>query len=159
MRGVLIDPKLRRVQTVYDDFEQLNIILFNIQADLCKQVPLGKNHVMVVDDLGPFRKDQYWFGIKEWPTVAIAGRAVMLGIESNEGTVRPCQFPTDVVERLTRWFDDPREAEQLMPPTRIVENNKEREIPFEGFRTMDKVFVDRNGRTISYDPERTTATS
>jgi hypothetical protein len=113
---------------------------------------------MFVDEFGPFRKGQEWFGIKSVP-VSIAGKAVMLaGVEGGDARFGPCQFPIEIVQRLVTWFDNPLAAEALVPPTQVGHFTRagkrviDKEVPMAGFRTMDRVFLTRDGKVMSYDP-------
>jgi len=113
--------------------------------------------MMIVDEFGIFRADQHWFGLKGQP-VSIAGRGLVLGRpESEDGGFTPCQLGEKQVEDVIHWFDDPAEAEALVPPTLVTTKPGGRgkvleRIPAKGFRTMKKELVTREGKVIPYVP-------
>lgn len=155
MRAILINPLTRSVTRVLDEFNDQKILHFYLQASVATSFALGPGHQMIVDEFGPFRKQQLWFGIKGQP-VSIAGRGIILGHPvSPEDGFTSCQMDVGAVERTLRWFDDPAEAEALVPPSRITAGRLGKtleEVPFAGFRTMDKELIDRNGKVMVYDP-------
>jgi hypothetical protein len=158
MRAVIVDPHRRVIERTYDEFQDPRVLQFYIQSTTLTRTPLGPGHVLVLDEFGPYRKAQSWFGIVNMP-VSLAGKAVMLGVPANEDSqYAPCQYPEDAVRNLIRWFDNPAEAEALMPTTKLTTkpNGKGKVLKEEpmttAFRTMDRQFVTRDGKVSAYDP-------
>ncbi len=156
MRAILIDPMKRTVTRIYDSFEDINIIHYYLQAEVITRTMMGPTHFILLDEFGPMRKDQYWFGFNNIPGVSMAGRGLILALRDDDG-YGSCQFDLPVVERSISWFDDPKDAEALMPKARLTDNRGKMisTYDFDKFRTMDKVLVGRDGKVIAYDPERT----
>lgn len=155
MRAIVINPVARTVERVLDEFQDPKILMFHIQSVTLTHFSLGPTHSMFVDEFGMFRKDQHWFGLKGIP-VAVAGKGVILS-RAGPDEFGPCQMEVERVAATIAWYDDPREAEALVPPSRIYDKPGGRlikEAPADGFRTMDKEFVSRDGKVIPFDPTR-----
>jgi hypothetical protein len=154
MRAILVDPKRQAVQRLYDDFTNSLIVFHYLGTTVTTQITLGPTHTGILDEFGIFRKDQNWFGLHAEPNVALAGRMLILQNPAGEdGLYRPCQMDVEAISKVIKWFDNPQEAEALVPDTQLIARGKV--IGTEkvsGFRTMDKQFVNRNGQVSVYDP-------
>lgn len=131
IRALLIDPHLKEVREVVDDFDDYRIIKQYLaqgergkyEADLGTTHPLVENTALYCDDLGCYREGQAWWKPQPWP-YGVPGYGVIAGLDHEGGTVDiPDWLTPEKIAPLLVWPDAVL-AQQMHPATTITSRNQ-----------------------------------
>lgn len=128
MKAYIIDPEKREVKTVkYDgSIDTIKSLIGAEWFDCVRVHPSGD--VFYVDDMGLYREPQWFFSFWGF-THPFAGKALVLGTDSEGGSITPQHYNVHTIEDALEWIDtdEARERAEKADEQRraYIEENKQ----------------------------------